>query len=121
MADFIKYAVKEIVVSGRFGQNRGLSCLAPMISLCHGVDRLGGNSRSTTAWVVVQPERGDPLRDGGFSSLEVYGVIMGGWASNSKYPFLGSLRSAAQMISYEVSLGLSYYRCDYHHRFHELW
>ncbi len=40
------------------------------------------------------------------SSLEVYGVIMGGWASNSKYPFLGSLRSAAQMISYEVSLGL---------------
>ena len=40
------------------------------------------------------------------SSLEVYGVIMGGWASNSKYPFLGSLRSAAQMISYEVSIGL---------------
>ena len=66
------------------------------------------------AWAVVPFDQGWVLADinvailfvFAVSSLEVYGVIMGGWASNSKYPFLGSLRSAAQMISYEVSLGL---------------
>jgi NADH-quinone oxidoreductase subunit H len=66
------------------------------------------------AWAVIPFNEGWVLADinvailfvFAVSSLEVYGVIMGGWASNSKYPFLGSLRSAAQMISYEVSLGL---------------
>jgi hypothetical protein len=66
------------------------------------------------AWAVIPFNEGWVLSDinvailyvFAISSLEVYGVIMGGWASNSKYPFLGSLRSAAQMISYEVSIGL---------------
>ena len=101
-ADFLKYIVKEIVYPA--GADRTVFLLAPMISLV----------MALIAWVVI------PFNDGwvvadlnvailyvmAVSSLEVYGVIMGGWASNSKYPFLGSLRSAAQMISYEVSLGL---------------
>ena len=101
-ADFLKYIVKEIVVPA--GADKGVFFLAPMISFVLAV----------VAWSVI------PFNDGwvlsninvailfvfAVSSLEVYGVIMGGWASNSKYPFLGSLRSAAQMISYEVSLGL---------------
>ncbi len=101
-ADFGKYIVKEIVVPA--GADRAVFFLAPMISLV----------MALVAWAVI------PFNDGwvlsninvailyvfAVSSLEVYGVIMGGWASNSKYPFLGSLRSAAQMISYEVSLGL---------------
>ena len=101
-ADFIKYIVKEIVYPA--GADKAVFLLAPMISLV----------MATVAWAVI------PFNDGwvvsdinvailyvfAVSSLEVYGVIMGGWASNSKYPFLGSLRSAAQMISYEVSIGL---------------
>jgi len=101
-ADFLKYIVKEVVFPA--GADRAVFLLAPMISLV----------MALMAWAVV------PFNDGGvvadinvailyifaISSLEVYGVIMGGWASNSKYPFLGSLRSAAQMISYEVSIGL---------------
>ncbi|MEY1555064.1 NADH-quinone oxidoreductase subunit NuoH [Yoonia sp. R2331] len=101
-ADFLKYIVKEIVVPA--GADKAVFFLAPMISFVLAV----------IAWAVI------PFNDGwvvsdinvailyvfAVSSLEVYGVIMGGWASNSKYPFLGSLRSAAQMISYEVSLGL---------------
>ncbi|MBU2982082.1 NADH-quinone oxidoreductase subunit NuoH [Lentibacter algarum] len=101
-ADFIKYAVKEIVVPA--GADKFVFFLAPLVSFV----------LAMAAWAVI------PFNDGwvlaninvailyifAFSSLEVYGVIMGGWASNSKYPFLGSLRSAAQMISYEVSLGL---------------
>ena len=101
-ADFIKYIVKEIVYPA--GADKVVFLLAPMISLV----------MATVAWAVI------PFNDGwvvsdinvailyvfAVSSLEVYGVIMGGWASNSKYPFLGSLRSAAQMISYEVSIGL---------------
>jgi NADH-quinone oxidoreductase subunit H len=101
-ADFLKYIVKEIVVPA--GADKTVFFLAPMLSFILPV----------IAWAVI------PFNDGwvisdinvailyimAVSSLEVYGVIMGGWASNSKYPFLGSLRSAAQMISYEVSLGL---------------
>lgn len=101
-ADFVKYVVKEIVIPD--GADRVVFLLAPIISLV----------LALMAWAVI------PFNDGwvlsninvavlfvfAVSSLEVYGIIMGGWASNSKYPFLGSLRSAAQMISYEVSLGL---------------
>ncbi len=102
VADALKYVVKEIVVPA--GADRFVFFLAPMLSFV----------LAMIAWAVI------PFSDTwvlsninvailyvfAISSLEVYGVIMGGWASNSKYPFLGSLRSAAQMISYEVSLGL---------------
>ncbi len=101
-ADFGKYIVKEIVVPA--GADKGVYFLAPMISLV----------MAMIAWAVIPFNDGWVLSDLNIailyvfavSSLEVYGVIMGGWASNSKYPFLGSLRSAAQMISYEVSIGL---------------
>jgi len=101
-ADFGKYIVKEIVVPA--GADRPVFFLAPMVSLV----------MALVAWAVIPFNDGWVLSDinvailfvFAVSSLEVYGVIMGGWASNSKYPFLGSLRSAAQMISYEVSLGL---------------
>jgi NADH-quinone oxidoreductase subunit H len=101
-ADFIKYIVKEIVVPA--GADRFVFFLAPMITLV----------MAFVAWAVIPFNDGWVLADinvallfvFAVSSLEVYGVIMGGWASNSKYPFLGSLRSAAQMISYEVSIGL---------------
>ncbi|MGX9353782.1 NADH-quinone oxidoreductase subunit NuoH [Roseobacteraceae bacterium S113] len=102
VADALKYVVKEIVVPA--GADKTVFMLAPMASFVLAV----------LAWAVI------PFNDTwvlsninvailfvfAVSSLEVYGVIMGGWASNSKYPFLGSLRSAAQMISYEVSIGL---------------
>ena len=102
VADALKYVVKEIVVPA--GADKTVFFLAPLISFV----------LAMVAWAVI------PFNDGwvlaninvailyvfAISSLEVYGVIMGGWASNSKYPFLGSLRSAAQMISYEVSIGL---------------
>lgn len=100
-ADFLKFVLKEIVVPA--GADKAVFLLAPLISF---VLAFG-------AWAVV------PLAPGwvvanlnvgilyllAISSLGVYGIIMGGWASNSKYPFLGSLRSAAQMVSYEVSIG----------------
>ena len=102
VADALKYVVKEIVIPA--GADRTVFILAPIISFV----------LAMIAWAVI------PFSDNwvlaninvailyvfAVSSLEVYGVIMGGWASNSKYPFLGSLRSAAQMISYEVSIGL---------------
>lgn len=102
VADALKYVVKEIVVPA--GADKAVFLLAPMLSFV----------LAMLAWAVIPFEQGWVLSDinvailflFGVSSLEVYGVIMGGWASNSKYPFLGSLRSAAQMISYEVSLGL---------------
>jgi len=102
VADALKYVVKEIVVPA--GADRTVFFLAPMMSFVLAV----------LAWSVIPFADGWVLSDinvailfvFAVSSLEVYGVIMGGWASNSKYPFLGSLRSAAQMISYEVSLGL---------------
>jgi len=101
-ADFLKYIVKEIIVPA--GADKVVFFLAPMIAFVLAV----------VAWAVIPFNHGWVLSDinvailfvFAVSSLEVYGVIMGGWASNSKYPFLGSLRSAAQMISYEVSLGL---------------
>ena len=101
-ADFGKYIVKEIVVPA--GADRPVFFMAPMVTLV----------MALVAWAVIPFNDGWVLSDinvailfvFAVSSLEVYGVIMGGWASNSKYPFLGSLRSAAQMISYEVSIGL---------------
>ena len=102
VADALKYVVKEVVIPA--GADRTVFMLAPMISFVLAV----------IAWAVIPFNDGWVLADinvailyvFAMSSLEVYGVIMGGWASNSKYPFLGSLRSAAQMISYEVSIGL---------------
>jgi NADH-quinone oxidoreductase subunit H len=102
VADALKYVVKEIVVPA--GADKFVYFLAPMLSFVLAI----------LAWAVIPFDKGWVLADinvailfvFAISSLEVYGVIMGGWASNSKYPFLGSLRSAAQMISYEVSLGL---------------
>eukprot|EP01013_Petalomonas_cantuscygni_P036765 TRINITY_DN67466_c0_g1_i1.p1 TRINITY_DN67466_c0_g1~~TRINITY_DN67466_c0_g1_i1.p1 ORF type:complete len:347 (+),score=105.17 TRINITY_DN67466_c0_g1_i1:332-1372(+) len=101
-ADFLKYIVKEIVVPA--GADKVVFFLAPVISL----------TLAISAWAVIPFNYGWVVSDinvailyvFAVSSLEVYGVIMGGWASNSKYPFMGSLRSAAQMISYEVSIGL---------------
>ncbi len=101
-ADFGKYIVKEIVVPA--GADKAVFFLAQLVSLV----------MAMIAWAVIPFNDGWVLSDinvailyvFAVSSLEVYGVIMGGWASNSKYPFLGSLRSAAQMISYEVSIGL---------------
>ncbi len=101
-ADFLKYIFKEIVVPA--GANKFVFFLAPLISFV----------LALIAWVVVPFDEGWVISNinvgilyiFAVSSLEVYGVIMGGWASNSKYPFLGCLRSAAQMISYEVSIGL---------------
>ena len=102
VADALKYVVKEIVVPA--GADKTVFMLAPMTSFV----------LALIAWAVIPFNETWVLSDinvailfvFAVSSLEVYGVIMGGWASNSKYPFLGSLRSAAQMISYEVSLGL---------------
>ncbi|WP_428516874.1 NADH-quinone oxidoreductase subunit NuoH [Roseovarius sp.] len=102
VADALKYVVKEVVVPA--GADRTVFMMAPMASFVLAV----------LAWAVIPMNEGWVLSDinvavlfvFAVSSLEVYGVIMGGWASNSKYPFLGSLRSAAQMISYEVSIGL---------------
>jgi len=101
-ADFIKFALKEIVIPA--GADRAVFLLAPLISFV----------LATIAWVVIPFAEGWVISDlnvgvlyiFAISSLGVYGVIMGGWASNSKYPFLGGLRSAAQMVSYEVSIGL---------------
>lgn len=101
-ADLLKYVVKEVVVPA--GADKFVFYLAPMITFV----------MATIAWVAIPWNDGWVISDlnvailyiFAISSLEVYGVIMGGWASNSKYPFLGSLRSAAQMISYEVSIGL---------------
>ncbi len=101
-ADALKYVLKEIVVPA--GVDRPVYFLAPILSFV----------LALLAFAVIPFDYGWVLADinvailfvFAVSSLEVYGVIMGGWASNSKYAFLGGLRSAAQMISYEVSLGL---------------
>ena len=102
VADALKYVFKEIIIPA--GADRPVFILAPLVSFV----------LAMLAWAVIPFNSTWVLADinvallfvFAVSSLEVYGVIMGGWASNSKYPFLGSLRSAAQMISYEVSMGL---------------
>jgi NADH-quinone oxidoreductase subunit H len=100
-ADFLKFVLKEIVVPS--GADKAVFLLAPLIAFTLGFG----------AWAVIPLAPGWVVSDinvgilylFAISSLGVYGIIMGGWASNSKYPFLGSLRSAAQMVSYEVSIG----------------
>ena len=100
-ADFLKYVFKEIIIPA--GSDKVVFILAPLVTFV----------LSLVAWSVIPFNNGWVLTDlnvgilfiFAVAGLEVYGVIMGGWASNSKYPFLGSLRSAAQMISYEVSIG----------------
>jgi len=102
VADALKYVVKEIVIPA--GADKTLFLLAPMLAFVLAI----------LSWAVIPFYDTWVLADlnvailyvFAIGSLEVYGVIIGGWASNSKYPFLGSLRSAAQMISYEVSIGL---------------
>ncbi|XWN31640.1 MAG: NADH-quinone oxidoreductase subunit NuoH [Devosia sp.] len=101
-ADLAKFAFKEPVIPA--GADRAVFLLAPFVTTV----------LAMAAWAVIPVAPGWVIADinvgilyvFAISSLGVYGVIMGGWASNSKYPFLGALRSSAQMISYEVSLGL---------------
>jgi len=100
-ADLIKFALKEPIIPS--GSNKGIFLLAPFISC---LLALG-------AWAVIPVAEGWAIADINvgvlyilaISSLGVYGIIMAGWASNSKYPFMSALRSAAQMVSYEVSIG----------------
>lgn len=100
-ADFFKFMFKEPIIPS--GANKGIFLLAPLLSF----------TLAFAAWAVVPLANGWVFADinvgvlyiFAISSLGVYGVIMGGWASNSKYPFLAALRSAAQMVSYEVSIG----------------
>lgn len=101
-ADMIKFVLKEVVIPA--GADKAVFIIAPIITVI----------LAFMAWAVIPFAPGWVVSDlnvgilyiFAVSSLGVYGIIMGGWASNSKYPFLGSLRSAAQMVSYEVSLGL---------------
>lgn len=100
-ADLLKFVFKEPVIPA--GANKTVFLLAPLVSVtlalaAWAVIPLNAN------WVIANINVGI-LFVFAISSLEVYGIIMGGWASNSKYPFLGALRSAAQMVSYEVSIG----------------
>jgi NADH-quinone oxidoreductase subunit H len=100
-ADLLKFVFKEPIVPS--GANKGVFLLAPLVTV----------TLALSAWAVVPLDAGWVIADinvgilyiFAISSLGVYGVIMGGWASNSKYAFLGALRSAAQMVSYEVSIG----------------
>ena len=100
-ADMIKFATKEVIIPD--GANKGVFLIAPLVS----------SILALSTWAVIPVAQGWAVANlnvgilfiFAISSLEVYGVIMGGWASNSKYPFLGALRSAAQMVSYEVSIG----------------
>jgi NADH-quinone oxidoreductase subunit H len=100
-ADLLKFALKEPVIPA--AANKGVFLLAPLVTCV----------LALSAWAVVPVNAGWVIANinvgilyvFAISSLGVYGIIMGGWASNSKYPFLASLRSAAQMVSYEVSIG----------------
>ena len=102
LADALKYLFKEIIIPA--SANKIIFILAPIITL----------TLALTAWAVIPFGNKMVLANinvgilyiFAISSLSVYGIIMGGWASNSKYPFLGAIRSAAQMISYEVSIGI---------------
>jgi len=100
-ADFFKFVFKEIVIPG--GANKTVFILAPLLTFV-----LAFVGWAVVPWannVVIADLNVGILYLFAISSLGVYGIIMGGWASNSKYPFLGGLRSAAQMVSYEVSIG----------------
>ena len=101
VADALKYILKEVIVPA--GSDKVVFFLAPLASFVLAIIAWAVIPFSET-WVVANLNVA-VLYVFAVSSLEVYGVIMGGWASNSKYPFLGALRSAAQMISYEVSIG----------------
>src|SRR5487761_2452291 len=100
-ADMLKFAFKEPTIPA--GANKGVFLLAPLVS----------TTLALAAWAVIPVKIGWAIADinvgvlyiFAISSLMVYGIIMAGWASNSKYPFLAALRSAAQMVSYEVSIG----------------
>jgi NADH-quinone oxidoreductase subunit H len=100
-ADLLKFVFKEPVIPS--GANKAVFLLAPLVAV----------TLALAAWAVIPFDAGWVIADinvgilfvFAISSLEVYAIIMGGWASNSKYPFLGALRSAAQMVSYEVSIG----------------
>jgi NADH-quinone oxidoreductase subunit H len=100
-ADLLKFVFKEVIIPA--GSNKGLFLLAPLITA----------GLALSAWAVIPVAKGWAIADlnvgvlyiFAISSLMVYGVIMAGWASNSKYAFLAALRSAAQMVSYEVSIG----------------
>ena len=100
-ADAIKMLMKETVIPS--GANKVLFLLAPMLTF----------SLAMLAWAVIPVNDGWAIADinvgvlylFAISSLGVYGIIIAGWASNSRYPFLGAMRSAAQMVSYEVSMG----------------
>ena len=102
LADALKYIFKEIIIPA--SSNKIIFILAPIITM----------TLALIAWAVIPFGESQVLADinvgilyiFAVSSLGVYGIIMGGWASNSKYPFLGSIRSAAQMVSYEVSIGI---------------
>jgi len=102
LADALKYIFKEIIIPA--SSNKVIFVLAPIITM----------TLALIAWAVIPFGIDQVLADinvgilyiFAVSSLGVYGIIMGGWASNSKYPFLGSIRSAAQMVSYEVSIGI---------------
>ena len=102
LADALKYIFKEIIIPA--SSNKVIFILAPIITM----------TLALIAWAVIPFSENQVLADinvgilyiFAVSSLGVYGIIMGGWASNSKYPFLGSIRSAAQMVSYEVSIGI---------------
>src|ERR1700761_808986 len=100
-ADLMKFVIKELVIPD--GADKVVFLLAPLILVTLA---FGGWAAIPFApgWVISNINVG-VLYLFAASSLGVYGVIMGGWASNSKYPFLGALRSAAQMVSYEVSIG----------------
>ena len=104
-ADLLKFALKEPIIPA--GADKGVFLLAPLATATFALASwavIPVNENSWGQWVIADLNVGI-LYLLAISSLGVYGVIMGGWASNSKYPFMGALRSAAQMISYEVSLG----------------
>ena len=102
LADALKYIFKEIIIPS--SSNKVIFILAPIVTM----------TLALVAWAVIPFSQTQVISDinvgilylFAVSSLGVYGIIMGGWASNSKYPFLGAIRSAAQMVSYEVSIGI---------------
>ena len=102
VADALKYIFKEIIIPA--SANKTVFILAPIVTM----------TLALVSWAVIPMSEDFVLADinvgvlylFAVSSLGVYGIIMGGWASNSKYPFLGAIRSAAQMVSYEVSIGI---------------